>query len=166
MREVVRDRERLEHIEDAINRILNFCERGNREDLVSDSLQFYGIVKNIEIIGEAAYKLTAAFRKSHPDTPWEAISRMRHVLVHDYYQIDADEVWKVIQTDLGILREQISGYLSNTNWEEWNKNETALSESAVHKSLIQTAMRMKRDGLDYQQIQRYTGLSIEEIEEI
>lgn len=166
MREVVRDRERLEHIVEAITRILNYCKTGEIEELEKDSLQFYGIVKNIEIIGEAVYKLTSAFRSNHPQTPWDAISKMRHVLVHDYYQIDEEQVWNVIHSDLRVLREQIMDYISNTNWEEWNKNETVLSESAVHKSLIQTATRMKKDGLDFQQISRYTGLSIDEIEDI
>lgn len=166
MREVVRDRERLEHIIEAVNRILNFTEGKTIEELESDTLQFYGIVKNIEIIGEASYKLTSAFRSSHPLTPWDAISRMRHVLVHDYYRIDYEQVLNVIQSDLRMLREQVSDYLAKTNWEEWNKNEKVLSESAVHKSLIQTATRMKKDGLDINQISRYTGLSLEEIEEI
>lgn len=166
MREVIRDRERLEHIVDAINRILNYCEGKSKEDLELNSLQFYGVVKNIEIIGEASYKLTSSFRSAHPETPWDAISKMRHVLVHEYYQIDEDQVWNVIHSDLHILKNQIIGYISDTDWETWNKNEIALSESVVHKRLIQTASRMKIDGFDVQQISRYTGLNIEEIEDI
>ena len=56
---------------------------------------------------------------------------MRHVLVHDYYQIDSDQVWVVIQDDLTPLHEQITRYLAETNWEEWEKNEVAIVVSSV-----------------------------------
>ena len=48
---------------------------------------------SIEIIGKAAYKLTRTFCSEHAETPWEFIAKMRHVLVHDYYQIDPDAVF-------------------------------------------------------------------------
>lgn len=87
MRELVRDRERLEHIVEAITNILDFADGKTKEELETNKLIYYGIVKIIEIVGEAAYKLTNAFRRQHSDTPWNVIMKMRHVLVHDYYQI-------------------------------------------------------------------------------
>ena len=90
--------------------------------------------------------------------------RMRNILVHDYYKIRLNEVWKVVKEDLKPLQEQISRYLTETNWEEWEKNEVVIVESAVHKNLVQTARRMKKDGMDARQISRYTGLSVEEID--
>ncbi|MCR4810611.1 MAG: DUF86 domain-containing protein [Prevotella sp.] len=164
MRENVRDRDRLEHIVEAIDRILAFADGKTKEELEADDLKYYGIVKNIEIIGEATYMLTRAFCNQHPETPWEFIAKMRHVLVHDYYQIEPREVWKVIRDDLHPLRKQVAGYLANTDWNEWEKNEVAITETAAHKTLIQTARRMKKDGMTTQQISRYTGLTIEEIE--
>ncbi|MCH5242535.1 MAG: DUF86 domain-containing protein [Muribaculaceae bacterium] len=166
MREVVRDKERLYHILESIKRILNYAEGKSKEDLVTDSLIFFGIVKNIEIIGEASYKLTSAYKTKYPEVPWDAISKMRHVLVHDYYQIDLDQVWNVIHYDLEPLKVQIEKHLRNTDWEEWDRNEKAIYESAVHKSLIQTASRMKKDGLTTKQISRYTGLREEEINDL
>ena len=88
MREPVRDRERLEHIVEAISNILDFANGKTKEELEANKLIYYGIVKNIDIVGEAAYKLTSVFRRQHPDTPWDVIMKMRHVLVHDYYQIE------------------------------------------------------------------------------
>ena len=166
MRENVRDRERLEHIVEAITNILDFADGKTKEELEADKLRYYGIVKNIEIIGEAAYKLTHAFCREHPETPWEFIMKMRHVLVHDYYQISSKEVWNVIKEDLKPLREQVTSYLADTNWDEWEKSEVVIKESADHKTLIQTAQRMKNDGLPIKQISRYTGLTAEEIEEL
>lgn len=65
MREYVRDRERLEHIIEAIDRILSFAAGKTKEELEADNLKYYGVVKNIEIVGEAAYKLTNAFCRQH-----------------------------------------------------------------------------------------------------
>lgn len=166
MREPVRDHERLEHILEAIDRILTFAKGKSNEELRADKMQFYGIVKNIEIIGEAAYKLTKAFRKEHLETPWNDVVKMRHVLIHDYYQIDEDAVYYVIEDNLGPLREQVSRYLNETNWDEWEKNEIVISESAVHKSLIQTATRMKSHGYDVNEICKITGLNRDEIDEL
>lgn len=164
MREKVRDKERLQHIIEAIDCILNFAEGKTLEEISADKLKYYGIVKNIEIIGEASYNLTQAFSNQHPDTPWTFIKKMRHVLVHDYYQIKANEIWKVIKEDLHPLREQATRYLSETNWEEWEKNEQVIYESAVHKNLIQTAARMKSLGYETNEICKITGLSKDEIE--
>lgn len=164
MREQIRDRERLEHIIEAIDRVLEFSEGKSKEELVSDSMRFYGVVKNIEIVGEAAYKLTNAFRNQHRETPWNDITRMRHVLIHDYYLIDEDSVFYVIEKDLRPLREQIAKYISETDWDEWENNVVIVKETSVHKSLIQTAQRMKKKGYDTKEICSITGLSPEEVE--
>lgn len=164
MREPVRDRERLEHILEAIDRVLGFAEGKTKEELETDRMNFYGIVKNIEIIGEAAYKLTKAFRIEHPETPWDDIIKMRHILIHDYFQIDEEAVIYVIEDNLRPLREQVARYLAETNWEEWEKNEVVITESATHKTLIQTATRMKSRGYELDEICKITGLSRDEIE--
>lgn len=164
MRENVRDRDCLEHIVEAITNILDFADGKTKEQLEADKLRYYGIVKNIEIIGEATYKLTRAFCNQHPETPWEFIAKMRHVLVHDYYQIEPREVWKVIRDDLQPLREQVAGYLADTDWDEWEKNEVVITESATHKALMQTARRMKSKGYEVKEIMSITGLTSEEIE--
>jgi len=166
MREPVRDRERLEHIIEAIDRILTFTEGKKAEEWKADKMQYYGVVKNIEIIGEAAYKLTKIFRNEHSETPWDDIVKMRHILIHDYYQINDDAVVYVIEDNLSPLREQVSRYISETNWEEWNQKEQVISETAAHKSLVQTASRMKKLGYNTNEICKITGLSRDEIEDL
>jgi len=110
MREELRDPGRLEHILASIDRIYNFVEGHIAEDLKGDSQLFYAVVKNLEIIGEAAYMLSPAFKENHPDTPWKRIIGLRHILVHDYYQVDADELWNIIARDLQPLQSQIQAY--------------------------------------------------------
>lgn len=121
MREPVRDRGRLKHIIDAIDSILQNTKTMDFSDLHKDELRYYGIVKCIEIIGEASYRLTQHFRETHQETPWSYIIKMRHILVHDYYQIGDEDVWDVIQVDLAPLREQIYKYLTETDWDAWEK---------------------------------------------
>jgi uncharacterized protein with HEPN domain len=121
MREPVRDKGRLEHMLDAIDRVLSYMEGKSFDDLSKDKIEYYGIVKCIEIVGEAAYKLSNDFKLANASTPWAVIEKMRHVLVHDYYMIDENEVKYVIEDDLCPLRDQIEKYLAETDWEQWEK---------------------------------------------
>jgi uncharacterized protein with HEPN domain len=167
MREPIKDKDRLQHILDAIDNIFELTKDTSTEALSANKMQFYGIVKCIEIIGEAAYFVTKSFRNKHKETPWEQIIRMRHVLVHDYYRIKEDEVRYVIEDNLTPLREQIERYISETNWDEWEKQTLDLeSESSAHKTLIQTAIRMKSRGYNTNEICKITGLSRDEIDEL
>ena len=164
MREQPKDRNRLLHIIDAIDTILSRCEGMTREDLTADKVLFGGIVYHTMIIGEAAYHLTRAFCKEHNETPWNQIAKMRHNLVHGYYQVDPDIIWSVIQSDLQPLREQVKRYLTEVDWDEWEKNTMVIKETIVHKNLVQTASRMKKRGYDISEICKITGLSYDEIE--
>jgi uncharacterized protein with HEPN domain len=79
------------------------------------SLEYFGIVKLIEIIGEAVYKLTLEFKECHPQTPWRQIERMRHVLVHGYYTVGCEFIKEVIETDISTLKSQIEQYLTEAD---------------------------------------------------
>lgn len=111
MREKPRDNSRLLHILDSIKNIEEFLIDKTKEDLLNDKLLYYATVKNLEIIGEAAYMLTPEFKESHPDTSWKDIVRMRHILVHGYYQIDPQIVWTTVQHDITPLKSIIETYL-------------------------------------------------------
>ena len=112
MREIVKDKGRLEHILAAIERIERFSAGKTFEGLRDDELTYFALVKCIEIIGEASYMLTNEFRDSHSHTEWRDIIAMRHVLVHGYYQVSVKQVWKVVNEDIPTLKEQIQLYLS------------------------------------------------------
>ena len=119
MREPLKDKNRLEHILDAIDIILERTKGLSYEKFISDKILYGGIVYYTMIIGEAAYKLSLAFVESHPKVPWRDIADMRHHLVHGYYQVDSKIVWAVIQNDLTPLQSQITSILEETNWDEW-----------------------------------------------
>lgn len=126
MREPLKDKSRLEHILEAIDRLQTHAGTLTQEELEQDVLRYYGIVKNIEIIGEAARMLSEAFRVAHPEVNWRSIANMRNFLVHEYFQVDSDVVWSVIHEDIVELKEQVARYLSDTDWDEWEKTEIDL----------------------------------------
>lgn len=112
MREPVRDKGRLEHILQAIDKIEEYTFGMSKEELTNDTLHLHATAYNIQIIGEAIYKLTNEFKDSHPDTPWRLIEKMRHILVHDYFAVDIEIMWLVITEDIPTLKTQIKKYLT------------------------------------------------------
>lgn len=112
MREVVKDRGRLEHIITAIENVEEFTKDIDKETFVNSKILFFAVVKNIEIVGEAAYMLTKEYKQKHQIVPWLVIEKMRHVLVHGYYTISPDKVWETIEEDLPVLKKQIQTLLS------------------------------------------------------
>lgn len=74
-------------------------------------MYLHATIYNVQIIGEAVYKLSPEFKQQHPGTPWAAIEKMRHILVHDYFRINFDVLWDVITKDLPILKVQIEQYI-------------------------------------------------------
>jgi uncharacterized protein with HEPN domain len=105
----------------AIERLQKYAGNLSREELESDVLRYYGIVKNIEIIGEAANMLSASFKEAHPEVAWRDISGMRNFLVHEYFRVDNDTVWADIHSEIVELKEHIVNYLSTIEWDEWEK---------------------------------------------
>ena len=104
MREEVRNIERLEHMLEAINVLDNYKETHTLEDAQVDPVVYFGLVKHVEIIGEAVYKLTFDYRANHTEVNWGDIERMRHVLVHGYYKIRPQQLWETIVVDIPALK--------------------------------------------------------------
>ena len=111
MRGPIRDRGRLEHILEQLQNVEEFVDGKTLYDLQDNKVLQYAIIKCIEIIGEAAYMLSHEFKERHPQVEWEQIVRMRHVLVHGYYQISLPLVWSIIQDDLVELKPLIVQFL-------------------------------------------------------
>ena len=115
MREPLRDKERLEHMLAAAERVIRYTLGKSFENLIVDDMMYYAVVKNIEIIGEAANLLSSEFVDSHPATPWKQVRGMRNYIVHEYFQIDDVVVWGVVTEDIPVLRQQIIDYLDELN---------------------------------------------------
>ena len=109
----------MEDIIEYSNNVTMLIEDFSFEHLISDKRTYYAVMKNVEIVGEAAYMLTHDFKSVHPETPWRMVEGMRHVLVHDYANVIPRILWGTATVDIPLLREQVERYLSETNWEEW-----------------------------------------------
>ncbi len=104
------DRRRLEHIFQAISHIERYAVRGEKA-FRSDELIQNWMVWHIQIIGEAARALSPELRDRHPEVPWLDIMDMRNVLVHEYFGIDLDIVWRVIDRELPNLKRKVKAIL-------------------------------------------------------
>ena len=120
MREPLKDKDRLLHMIAAIDRIFRYTEGKSYEDLVKNDMMYYAVVKNIEIIGEAANMLTTEFQTAHPETPWKMVKGMRNYIVQEYFQIDDVVVWDVVVNNLQPLKQQLQSYLITTDWDQWS----------------------------------------------
>lgn len=65
------------------------------------------IIRRIEIIGEAVKNLTEDVRNEHPEVPWKKIAGMRDMLIHEYFGIDLELTWEVVQSDIPNLKKEI-----------------------------------------------------------
>ena len=119
MREKARDRGRLEDILEYSARVIKYMDGLSLEMFVADERTYYAVMKNVEVVGEAAYMLTKDYKSAHPDTPWKKIEGMRHVLVHDYANISIKDLYRAAVNDIPVLCEQVQNYLSQTDWDEW-----------------------------------------------
>ena len=105
-----KDKVRLQDILEAIEKIEQYTDRGRQAFDTDEMLQVW-VVYHLQILGEAASKISPELRIQYPDVPWTQIVGMRNILVHDYFGIDLDVVWTVIERDLLQLKPQISAIL-------------------------------------------------------
>lgn len=98
----------LQHILDAIGIVESYLEDVEKEDFVSEKgLVQDGVVRQLEIIGEASKGLSEEFKSSHPEIPWKEISGMRNKVIHEYFSVDLLEVWNTAKLDLPDLKNKI-----------------------------------------------------------
>ncbi len=97
----------IRHIYDAILKIEEYTVTINYEDFVKQTLIQDGVIRQIEIIGEASKKLSAEFKKEYPNIPWKDIAGMRDKLIHDYFGVDVGVIWDTIERDIPLLKEYV-----------------------------------------------------------
>lgn len=82
-----------------------------REALDEDPTLQRAVVRSLEIIGEASKKVPASIRDVNPQVQWRAMARMRDRLIHDYFGVDLDIVWDVVEHKIPALRDQLLAML-------------------------------------------------------
>jgi uncharacterized protein with HEPN domain len=106
-----RDEASLFDIADAIRLALEFLQGLDRAAFNKDLKTQAAVMREITIIGEAARRISVPFRTRHPLLPWPRMVGIRNRLIHEYDQVDLDEVWKVLTDDLPPLLRQIESLL-------------------------------------------------------
>jgi uncharacterized protein with HEPN domain len=102
----------LEDIQLAICRIEEYTAPLTFEEFARDTKTIDAVVRNLSIIGEAVKNIPEEIRLTHPGVPWEEIIGMRNKVIHEYFGVDEDILWKTIKTDLPLLKESIAGLSS------------------------------------------------------
>lgn len=106
---------RLKHILDAIVTIEIYLRDVDEAKFGQDKLRQDGVIRQLEIIGEATKNLTSELREENPQIPWRKVAGIRDRLAHGYYQISLKIVWDAVQNNLPDLKTEVTKILENLN---------------------------------------------------
>lgn len=84
----------------ASEKIIKFTEGLAKDDFFVDVKTYDAVIRNLEIIGEAAKKIPPKFREKHDNVEWKKIAGLRDILIHEYFGIDSEIVWDVVQNKI------------------------------------------------------------------
>mgnify|MGYP001589855438 FL=1 len=109
-------KDNLVYIDDvlsAVKKINKFCKTIDKDDFMKNELLMDAVVRNLEIIGEASSKLTAAFKERYKEIEWRKIIGMRNRIIHAYDTVNFEIVWDVIREDLPELKKKLKQIVSS-----------------------------------------------------
>jgi len=102
----------LDGLVDAAEAIARFLNAVEREEFLGDDLRQSAVLQKLTVIGEAASRLSEAFRNRHPEVKWRGAIGLRNITVHEYFGVNWDTIWDTATQDVSILREQIAAILA------------------------------------------------------
>jgi len=103
----------VQDIVEALGEVEDFTSGMQFEDFVKDKKTINAVVRSLEVIGEAAKKIPDSLRAEHPGIPWKRMAGMRDKLIHEYFGIDLEIVWEVINNELPPVRPLIQTVLED-----------------------------------------------------
>ncbi len=105
------DRIRLLHIQEAIAYIEKFVQNKSKEDIYDDALMRFAVERQLEIIGEASNNLTSSIKERFPEIEWKRVIGFRNFLAHEYFGVDLELVWDIVETKIPPLKTVIEKML-------------------------------------------------------
>ena len=103
----------LQHIKEEVDFILSATKGRTQNEVIDDAVLCRAVVRSLEIIGEAAKKIGPDFKLQYPQIEWRKLAGTRDKLIHDYFGVDYEVVWNIIETKLPVLQEVIETILTN-----------------------------------------------------
>ncbi len=103
----------LRHILDAINTVEEYLQGVTESRFNNTRLLQDGVIRQIEIVGEAARHISKDIRRTYSEVPWQDVTGMRDKLIHDYFGVDIEKVWLTAQEDLPVLKQQVTDILKD-----------------------------------------------------
>jgi uncharacterized protein with HEPN domain len=104
----MRDSVYIRHILAAVDRIQQYTQAISETDFLNNFMVQDAVIRNLEIVGEASKKVSVAVKEKHPEIPWRQMAGLRDKLIHDYFGIDLPAVWNVVESNLPILKTQLT----------------------------------------------------------
>jgi uncharacterized protein with HEPN domain len=103
----------LQHIRDAISRIEAYTV-GGRRAFLADTMVQDAVIRNLEVVGEAVRHLPPELRRQQSRIPWRSITALRNVLIHEYFGVDLEIVWRVVERRLPALKRHVALMLKDS----------------------------------------------------
>jgi uncharacterized protein with HEPN domain len=103
----------LEDIQDSIRKIEKYTRGLDFEKFSRDEEKIDAVVRNLSIIGEAVRNVPKEMKAKNPEVAWNEIKGMRNKVVHEYFGIDEEILWKTVQDDLPIFKKQVAKFLKS-----------------------------------------------------
>jgi uncharacterized protein with HEPN domain len=101
----------LMHIRDSLREVRSFIEGESYESFLQNRMMQNAVMRSFEVVGEAAWRVGPEFREAHPEAPWRSMSDFRNKLIHDYFGLDLEVIWKTATEDapdlLGVIERLI-----------------------------------------------------------
>ena len=102
----------LRDIREALEKIDTFTKEFTFEEFAEDAKTVDAVIRNLEILGEAAKHIPKRVKEKHPDVDWKAMAGMRNILVHEYFGVRMGIIWKTIKERLPELKQKIGEILA------------------------------------------------------
>lgn len=103
----MKDEAYIQHMIDAISQIEEYTKEMDYEDFEEDEVRRDAVIRQMEILGEAAKRVSEEFRSKYTEVPWQDAAGMRDKLIHGYFGVDTRIVWNTIQDDIPQLKRKL-----------------------------------------------------------
>ncbi|MDQ1262885.1 MAG: hypothetical protein QG575_2066 [Euryarchaeota archaeon] len=105
----------LHHIIDAFLQIEGYTDGVSYEEFLSNRLLQDGVIRQLEVMGEAARNLSEGLLNEYPKIPWRQMISLRNRMIHAYFNVNLQIIWEIVQDDVPKIKENITNILDNTN---------------------------------------------------